>query len=131
MATTTVPVTSKSASELESFFRSMQVQTLNVITLLLAIFSVWLYSYGFQNLDNTWCFVLATGLLVILALDWVLRQRSFGLAAVWLVLGCLAAVYIPVYWGGIPAAAALLVLPAGLATLTMDIWGGGITGALV
>jgi signal transduction histidine kinase/DNA-binding response OmpR family regulator len=130
MATTTVPGTSKSASELESFFRSMQVQTLNMISVLLGAACVLLYSSGFQNQGQSWYLYLATGLLVIGLVAWLIRGRSFGLASALIVLGCLAAIYTGVYVGAIQTAAVLLVLPAGLATLTLDIWGGGLTAAL-
>ncbi len=127
---TTIPVTTKSASELEAFFHSLQVQMLNMITLLLGVVCVLLYSSGIQNADQKWYSYLATGLLGVGVAAWLMRQRSFGLASALLVVGTLAGVYSGVRWGALQTTAVLLVVPAGLATLTLDIWGGGLTAAL-
>lgn len=124
-------MSSKSMPELESFFRNLQTQTLTIISLLFTIISVLLYGFGFQNLENSWYFIVATGLWITAGLTWLIRRHNFFLASILLVLGSLAAIYIPINLGAVQFASILFAIPAGLAMLTLDIWGGGITAALI
>ena len=120
----TVTASINSTSALDSFFHDLQSQTLHMIIIALAVSSSLLIGFGFQMADNRWYFSVGLGLLVVLAVSWILVERAFGIVSVLLVLATTAAIYGIVAWGNIQTAVVLLVLPAGLATLTLNILGG-------
>jgi signal transduction histidine kinase/CheY-like chemotaxis protein len=122
----TVSLSSKSAEELGSYIHELQTQTLNIIIAVLGLSCVILFSLGFQNPDNQWFFIDAFGLLVFLGMSYFLSKYHFGLASTWVIVACLFVIYITVSVGGVQTALVLLVIPAGLATLILNIWGGAV-----
>jgi len=61
---------------------------------------------------------------------WFLRKRSYLLASLILILGCLGIDLLAVIWGGLEPAIFLLVVPVGIATLLIDTSVGVILAAL-
>ena len=120
-----------SSAELETFYQDMQIRTLNLVILFLAGASALLYGLGLQHLDQAWYRVISLGLIITILLAWLARRVSFFLASALLVVGCLWAIYYGIGWGQTPGLVALLVIPAGLATLMLGGWVGIITAAIV
>ena len=118
--------TSNWSSDLEALLKRLQRDTL-VLALPGICLAGLLVLATKQIRDPVAGMSLALGLLLLAAAVWVLQRRSVRAAGTVLVLGCLAINLLVVVWGSVEAAICLLVVPVGLATLTMGSVVGFVT----
>jgi signal transduction histidine kinase len=69
-------------------------------------------------------------LFILPVVVWLLRESNYLVSAWTLVLGCLVSILLIAWWGHIPAAIFLLVLPVGLTALFVNVPGGALMAAL-
>jgi signal transduction histidine kinase/CheY-like chemotaxis protein len=115
------------ASEMRAMYKELQDETL-LFTLPA------LFGFGLAFLASTtlvenfiWCLSLGLGLILLAVVIWQVRKTSFRAASWLLIGGCLAVVLLSIAWGRLDVAVFLLILPVGLATLTLGGWVGLIT----
>ncbi len=111
-------------SELDSYFQDLQAQTLRIIIIAMGIACIILLSLGFEESNNGWIFGTGLGILGVLLASWFLVQNNFSIVAIALIIASTAGIYSVAVCGGIHSAVVLIVLPAGLAMLMLNIWGG-------
>ncbi len=68
-------------------------------------------------------------LCALLVATWLLHHWHTLVAAWFLSVGCIAVTLLLINWGNLPAAVFLLIVPTGLAGLTVSTWGCAIVGA--
>ena len=115
------------AKEMSTMYKQLQDETILFALPVLAGFGVAFLAAATLVNDILWCLTLGSGLIVLAGIGWQVRKTSFRAAAWLLVLGSLAANLLVISWGQIHVAVFLLILPVGLATLTL----GSRTGILV
>jgi len=113
--------------DLESLFRSLQVETLVLISLFLGIMSMILVGYGIEHPDLGWCIQAGMVLLLMLGLGFLIQRWSYWTTSSLLVLGCLWVEYTALQYGRLEVIITILFLPVVLATLTL----GAPTGIVI
>jgi signal transduction histidine kinase/DNA-binding response OmpR family regulator len=119
----------KWADEMKAMFKQLQDETL-VFTLPAAGVIGICFLAATTLVENfIWCLVLGVSCVVLAAVGWQVRKFSFRAASWLLIAGVFAANLVSISWGRVSEAVFMLILPVGLATLTLGIRVGAGTAA--
>jgi signal transduction histidine kinase/CheY-like chemotaxis protein len=121
----------QSAADIDAMINELQQETLSFSAPCLAILGlVLLGSAPSLNQNVFWSIIAGGELLIMAAVVWVLRKRSYIAASGFALLSLIAADFITVLAGRIGSALWLLILPVGLATLMLSTQAGVFIAAL-
>lgn len=118
------------SEDLKSVFRSTQNETLQMAILgVVVLGALFLFSalWAETPLSN---FLLGILVLLLARAIPLVNRRSFIAASILLIFTYLAAVIGLAWLGMVNGGLILLILPTGLATMTLGLWGGGLTALI-
>jgi signal transduction histidine kinase/response regulator of citrate/malate metabolism len=117
------------AAEMQAMFKQLQDETLVFTFPVLALFGFALLAATTLVENFIWCVALGMGLILLAAVGWQVRKSNFRAASWMLICGSLTTNLLMITWGRISEAVFLLILPVGLALLTLGVRVGVVTAA--